>query len=93
VRGLTLELLKKKIEFLNPEFALILFKGIQKELMANIQSLFTDAGFDDSNSVKSGFIRYMPESNLVEIRNKINKKLGLSFPDDRLSEKWNYLKS
>ncbi len=92
VRGLTLELLKKKMEFLNPEFALILFKGIQKELMVNIQSLFTDAGFDDSNSVKSGFIRYMPEGNLVEIRNKINKKLGLSFPDDRLSEKWNYLK-
>lgn len=93
VKDLTLELLKLKMQLLKPEFALILFKGIQKELMANIQSLFSDVGFDDSNSVKSGFIRYMPESNLIEIRNKINKKLGFRFPDENLSEKWNYLNS
>lgn len=93
VKNLTLELLKLKMQLLKPEFALILFKGIQKELMANIQSLFSDVGFDDSNSVKSGFIRYMPESNLIEIRNKINKKLGFCFPDENLSEKWNYLNS
>jgi len=92
VRHLTIELLEKKIEFLNPKFALILFKGVQKELMVNIQTLFSEVGFNDSNSLKSGFIRYMPESKLIEIRNKINNVLGLRFPEENLSDKWSYLK-
>lgn len=92
VRHLTIELLEKKIEFLNPKFALILFKGVQKELMVNIQTLFSEVGFNDSNSLKSGFIRYMPESKLIEIRYKINNVLGLRFLDESLSDKWNYLK-
>jgi hypothetical protein len=89
--NLTLELLRLKIKLLKPEFTLILFKGVQKELMNNINHLFNEVGFDDSNSVKSGFIRYMPESDLLEIKNKINNKLGMNFQDDSLHEKWKYL--
>lgn len=91
IMNLTLELLRLKMEFLKPEFSLILFKGIQKELMNNIEHLFNEVGFDNSNSVKSGFIRYMPESVLLEIKYKINNKLGKNFHDETLSEKWNYL--
>ena len=91
VRDLTLELLKLKLQLLNPSFVLILFKGIQKDLLNNIQSLFTEVGFNDSNSVQSGFIRYMPENKLSLIKVKINNKLGVAFQDDNLLEKWSYL--
>jgi hypothetical protein len=48
VRGLIIELLEKKIKFLKPDFALIIFKRLQKDLMGNIQSLFSEARFDDN---------------------------------------------
>jgi hypothetical protein len=58
----------------------------------NIQSLFSEARFDDNKLEKSKFIRYMPESELLEIKNKINRVFGLRFPDENLSDKWSYLK-
>ncbi|MBM3169235.1 MAG: hypothetical protein FJZ76_08160 [Bacteroidetes bacterium] len=93
VRKLIIELLEKKIKFLKPDFALIIFKRLQKDLMPNIQSLFSEAGFDDNKLEKSKFIRYMPESELLEIKNKINRVFGIRFPDESLSDKWNYLNS
>lgn len=92
VRRLIIELLEKKIKFLKPDFALIIFKRLQKDLMVNIQSLFSEAGFDDNKLEKSKFIRYMPESELLEIKNKINRVFGLRFPEENLSDKWSYLK-
>jgi len=34
----------------------------------------------------------MPESELLEIKNKINRVFGIRFPEENLSEKWSYLK-
>jgi hypothetical protein len=91
VKCLTLELLSLKMELLNPQFSLILFKSIQKELMSNIDELFNKVDFDHSNLLKSGFIRYMPESKWLNIKDTINSKLGTKFPDEMLSDKWSYL--
>ena len=52
VRRLIIELLEKKIKFLKPDFVLIIFKRLQKDLMPNIQSLFSEAGFDDNKLEK-----------------------------------------
>lgn len=88
IKKLIIELLKLKIQFLNPKYTLLLFKGVQKDLLSLIDELFESVGLNENNSAKSGFIRYMKEEKLMELKNKMN--LGIQYSN--LSDKWDYIK-
>lgn len=89
IKQLIIELLKLKIQFLNPTYTLLLFKGIQKDLLSLINELFESVGLNETNSAKSGFIRYMKEEKLMELKKKMN--LGIQYSN--LSDKWEYIKN
>jgi hypothetical protein len=104
VKGMVVNLLKLKIQYLQPKLSLLLFKSIEKDLLQIVEDIFQNCDLInldldeidkvkiDENSkfyLKSGFIRYMSRDNWNKIKEKVNYVLGKDF--NELKQKWDYI--